>query len=354
MVNIQGVILATLGLLLAAIYVDMTSSDVEVPTHNASLASVSVEPRHHPNILVLYVTIGLLTGTGFGLTYLPIMTVTKMHFTKNLGLACGISLAGTGFGQFVMAPIINVLLDQYNLAVVLYFFAAMFSLSLPFCLLFKIVKYTEKDDISSEENVSLSRFLSVLKTPSKMLLVVHVFLLNIGVYAVFTFFADRAISFGISEGKAATLVSLMGLANFLARIFSGLIIDKFRSKTIIILTSVHLINGVSILLSQFLKSFPAQLTAALIFGAGFGTKVTCMVVLVSIIDTNITHLLSLIYLSVGVASLIGPSLAGWLLDITGSHLAGFLLVSVVFILGALCLPLSWKLHNRQTIYSTKL
>ena len=202
-----------------------------------------------------------------------------MHFTKNLGLASGISLAGTGFGQFVMAPIISLLLHNYSLAVVMYFFAAMFSVSLPFCSLFKTVKHKDVEDTTegttednTEEKVRLSQFLSVIKTPSKLLLVIHVFLLNIGIYAVFTFFADRSISFGISESRTSTLISLMGLANFLARIFSGVIIDKFRSKTFTILTAVHMINGVSIIISQFIQSFPAQAVAAIIFGAGFGTK----------------------------------------------------------------------------------
>ena len=172
-------------------------------------------------------------------------------------------------------------------------------------------------------------------------------LLNIGIYAVFTYFPERARSFGISENKTSSLVSIMGFANFVARILSGVIIDKFRSKTFLILTSVHMINGVSILLSQFLPSFPAQAVTAIIFGAGFGTKVTCMVVLVSIIDDNITHLLSIIYLSVGVASLIGPSFVGYLLDVTGSHLLGFITISILFILGALCLPLSWIIHQQK-------
>ena len=83
-----------------------------------------------------------------------------------------------------------------------------------------------------------------------------------------------------------------------------------------------------------------------IFGVGFGTKVTCMVVLVSLIDKNINRLLSAVYLSVGVSSLVGPSVVGFILDSTDSYFISFLMVSVFFILGGLCLPLAWFLHNR--------
>jgi len=357
-----GVVLATLGLASAGVYIDMTFSDFGVLRNKSDIETPVISDINvpHPNILVLYATVGILTGVGFGLTYLPSMTVIKTHFRVNLGLACGVAQAGTGFGQFVMAPIINVLLRKYNLAVVLYFFSAIFFASFPLCFLFKEKKSeneekSENDEKKSDSESTWKELLNVMRTPSKLLLVIHVFLLNIGIYAVFTFFADRAISFGISETKSSTLVSIIGFSNFLARILSGVLVDKFRSRTLTILTVIHLVNGVSILLSQFLTSFPAQAVAAAIFGAGFGTKVTCMVVLVSLIDENVTHLLSVIYLSVGVSSLIGPSFIGYLLDTTGSHLSGFITVSVLFILGALCLPFAWILHQKREKYiSTKM
>ena len=43
--------------------------------------------------------------------------------------------------------------------------------------------------------------------------------------------------------------------------------------------------------SQFFKSFTAQAFTAVIFGAAFGAKVTFMVVLVSMIEEDITILL---------------------------------------------------------------
>ena len=175
-----------------------------------------------------------------------------------------------------MAPIINALLRKYNLAVVLYFFAAIFFASFPLCFLFKEKKIKKEENNENDEKNSKSTWkelFDVVKTPSKLLLVIHVFLLNIGIYAVFTFFADRAISFGISETKSSTLVSIIGFFNFLARIVSGILVDKFRSKTLTILTIIHLVNGISILLSQFLTSFPAQAVTAAIFGAGILKKI---------------------------------------------------------------------------------
>ena len=279
------------------------------------------------------------------------LKVIEMHFSQQLGLACGIAQAGTGLGQTVMAPIVSRILESHSLAMVLYFFAATFSISLPLCYFFKSPNREESEaegNETEEDNaVSVKLLLAVFTTPAKIMLLTHVFLLNIGIYAVYTYFPERALSFELSQENATSLLSIMGFGNFIARILSGVIIDKFRSQTILILTSVHLINGLSILASVFLHSFPAQAMTAAIFGIGFGTKVTCMVVLVSLIDKNINHLLSAVYLSVGVSSLVGPSVVGFILDSTNSYFISFLMVSVFFILGGLCLPLAWFLHNRS-------
>lgn len=120
-----GVILASSGLFASGVYIDLTSSKYEVLT-NASDNNNNIvgEDIKHPDILVLYATVGIFTGLGFGLTYLPAMTVIKMYFTERLGLACGIANAGTGLGQFVMAPIITYFLKNFSLDVVIYFFGA--------------------------------------------------------------------------------------------------------------------------------------------------------------------------------------------------------------------------------------
>ena len=140
---------------------------------------------------------------------------------------------------------------------------------------------------------------------------------------------------------------MMGAANFFSRIVSGLVVDRFRDHAFHILFLVHLINGLNILASQFLRSFTAQALSALIFGAGFGAKVTFMVVLVSIIEEDITYLLSAIYLCVGAASLLGPTFVGYLVDVSGDYLVGFVVVSGLFLLGASCLPLVQWLHFRK-------
>jgi len=57
------------------------------------------------NIAVLYLTVGLLTGLGFGLIYLPAIVSVSMYFEKRRAFATGVAVCGSGLGTFVMAPV---------------------------------------------------------------------------------------------------------------------------------------------------------------------------------------------------------------------------------------------------------
>lgn len=58
-----------------------------------------------PNITFLYFSIGLCTGTGFGLMYLPAIVCVTCYFEKKRAFATGIAVCGSGIGTFVLAPI---------------------------------------------------------------------------------------------------------------------------------------------------------------------------------------------------------------------------------------------------------
>ena len=73
-----GVVTASAGLLGAAAYIHLASTDRprSAAAKEANITSTLTSSSGHPNIVVLYATVGLLTGLGFGLTYLPSMTVS--------------------------------------------------------------------------------------------------------------------------------------------------------------------------------------------------------------------------------------------------------------------------------------
>lgn len=102
------------------------------------------------NVITLCVTIGIGTGLGFGLIYLPAIVSVTMYFEKKRSLATGIAVCGSGFGTFIFAPIISKLLEQYGWRGSLLILAGMVLECVLFGALFKPLE-EEKQETSKSE-----------------------------------------------------------------------------------------------------------------------------------------------------------------------------------------------------------
>ncbi|XP_055371140.1 monocarboxylate transporter 14 [Condylostylus longicornis] len=66
------------------------------------------------NVLTLIFTIGIGTGLGFGLIYLPAIVSVTTYFEKYRSLATGIAVCGSGLGTFIFAPLSENLINNYG------------------------------------------------------------------------------------------------------------------------------------------------------------------------------------------------------------------------------------------------
>ncbi|KAF2359698.1 Major facilitator superfamily [Trinorchestia longiramus] len=67
------------------------------------------------NIYILYFTIGLGAGLGFGLIYLPAIVCVTGYFEKKRSFATGIAVCGSGLGTFVFSPLVEYLVSDEHL-----------------------------------------------------------------------------------------------------------------------------------------------------------------------------------------------------------------------------------------------
>jgi len=65
-------------------------------------------------ITVLYFTIGMGAGLGFGLIYLPAIVCVTGYFEKKRSFATGIAVCGSGVGTFAFSPLAAWLISYYN------------------------------------------------------------------------------------------------------------------------------------------------------------------------------------------------------------------------------------------------
>jgi len=66
------------------------------------------------NVEILYVTLGLVTGFGFGLMYLPAIVSVSCYFETKRSFATGIAVCGSGVGTFLFAPLCEFLINTYH------------------------------------------------------------------------------------------------------------------------------------------------------------------------------------------------------------------------------------------------
>ncbi|KAJ6637586.1 Monocarboxylate transporter 5 [Pseudolycoriella hygida] len=104
------------------------------------------------NVATLIVTIGIGTGFGLGLIYLPAIVSVTMYFEKYRSLATGIAVCGAGFGTFIFAPLTETLIANYSWQRAMLIIAGIVFTCVLFGALFRPLEPVPKteDNLSSE------------------------------------------------------------------------------------------------------------------------------------------------------------------------------------------------------------
>lgn len=66
------------------------------------------------SVVVMYLTFGVISGMGLGLTYITAVVSIAFWFDKKRNLAVGLGACGTGIGTFVYAPFTTMLIFEYG------------------------------------------------------------------------------------------------------------------------------------------------------------------------------------------------------------------------------------------------
>lgn len=111
--------------------------------------------------------------------------------------------------------------------------------------------------------------LTLLKSPSFMLLALSGFLTMMGFFVPFMFMKDRAVQ-EMKESTAAFTVAAIGISNTIARIVCGML-SSFKGVNALYLNNIAItLGGVATILSGLYLTEAYQFTYAAIFGVAIG------------------------------------------------------------------------------------
>ncbi|KAL8586249.1 hypothetical protein ACOMHN_003764 [Nucella lapillus] len=196
---------------------------------------------------------------------------------------------------------------------------------------------------------------SLLKNPVFLMFAISNFFTSIGFNMPFIFLPDRAKLVGIDEERAAWLLSTIGITNTLGRVVFGFMADLKWVNRLMLYNTALTICGLATALSPFVGgNYELLMTYAAVFGIFIGVYVSLTsVVLVDLLGIDLlTNSFGLLLLFQGAATFIGPPLAGWMCDWTGSYDISFnVMGSLIAVSGAMLylLPMVQRRYRRNML-----
>jgi len=307
-----------------------------------------------PNVYLLMISYGLLGGLGLGLMYVPAVTAVGYWFEKKRSLVTGISTCGSGFGTIVFAPVVtaleaglgwqccNRILAGLCLACT---FLGGTMRSVPTKKkdeedLFTVLKQQKENPIIkkkltflSESNVPEPEFieaqvpakengyLTVLKNVPFLLVMLGNFPAIMGLYIPYIFLPGITQQRGLTESESALLISLIGFFNTGGRIVSGAVTDHPRVDALLVSTVALFFGGICPFLMTFCYNFWSFTIVCILFGLSLSAWIAVTSpLLVDLLGLELlTSAFGILTFLRGVAALLGPPLAGFVIDATSKQ-----------------------------------
>ncbi|XP_053160734.1 monocarboxylate transporter 12 [Hemicordylus capensis] len=320
----------------------------------------------------LYLSLGVLTGLGFALSYSPAIAMVGKYFNKRKALAYGIAMSGSGIGTFILAPVVQLLIEQFSWRGALLILGG-FVLNLCVCgalmrpIAIKedrqnVPEFPEQEFEVQEQDLkpwsACSPLIKVwshkclcqcswqeykfLLMPDFVVLAVSVLFMAYGCSPLFVYLVPYALRVGVSHQQAAFLMSILGVIDIIGNITFGWLTDRRclkKHRYVCYLIAVGM-DGLCCLFLPVLQSFLLLVPFSFTFGYFDGAYVTLIpVVTADVVGTaSLSSALGVVYFLHAIPYLISPPVAGWLVDTTGSYTASFLLCgfSMIFSSVLLC------------------
>lgn len=297
-------------------------------------------------IIIFY---GIGIGIGVGFAYVPAIGTVQRWFVAKRGQASGWAVAGIGIGTMAAPPAAAYAIEVFGWrgAYTAFGFATLVLGVLATLLLRASPASMGLQPDGAAAPVSAAPAVpaglelgQVLRHRVFWLLYLACALNCIGTFVPFVHLAPYATDQGLSRIEGVWLVGLIGVGSTLGRFVLGGLADRIgRDRS---LALIMLLNGVALAFWSVAQGFAALAIFALVFGLFYGGFVALVPAFTADLFglRAMSAVLGVLYTSVAFGTLLGPALAGWVFDTTGSYTWPILICTAGCVVSALMV---WKL-----------
>ena len=255
-----------------------------------------------------YVTYGLGVGTAVACAYVPMVATVGGWFARRRTAALGVSVAGIGMGTLVMAPLSEALIDRYGWRTS-YVVLAIGGSGL---LLVASVGARRPPLATHQEPASIRR---VVRDRGFVVVYLASVLVSLALFVPFVFIKSYAEDRGISSGAAATLVGVIGGASIAGRLGLGGLASRLGPLRVM-QASFVIMAGSFVLWLVAGSSLVVLVVFAIVMGVGYGGFIALAPAVIAMLygTRDLGAILGALYTAAAIGGLIGPPVAGEVID----------------------------------------
>jgi MFS family permease len=290
----------------------------------------------------VYLAYALGVGLGVGCAYVPALGAVQRWFDRRRAMASGLAVAGIGVGTLVMpafAALLIAALGWREAYMVLGIFTAVIGVAAT--LLLENDPSSRgllPDGVPARANAPAdvdrggSSVREAIRSRGFWILYGATLLCSFGAFVPFVHLVPYATDQGLAPSSAAMLIGALGIGSTLGRFFLGTLADRMGHVRALAM----MLAGMGGALIVWGMSREALMLAlfALLYGAFYGGWVAVLptVVMDYFGGRNVGSIIGVLYTSVAIGTLAGPSAAGWAFDVSGTYT-----LPIVVAIGANCI-----------------
>lgn len=279
-------------------------------------------------LLQVYAAYSLGVGLGVGCAYVPTLGAVQRWFVKRRGVASGLAVSGIGVGTLVMPPLATWLiarLEWRTAYLVLGVLVIALGLAAAFVMADEPASHNQHPDGLAPDAGALPHpregisVREAVRTGTFRSLYIACLIGSLGVFVPFLHLVPYAVEHGIPVTAGVWLLSAIGIGSTIGRFFLGGIADKIGRERFLV--GMYLGMAASLAIWALSGTLAMLVVFAVVFGLFYGGWVAILPAIVADFfgAKNVGAIIGILYTSVAIGTLVGPSGAGYLYDLFHSY-----------------------------------